>query len=471
MVVGMCFFGRVLFTPPSHPQKTANIIYNMESTSTTDGTQRTHGEFQNNTNSCGSCHQTHSGATSNLLYKTGQYETCISCHDGTLGIYNVFSGSDSAGTFGGTLEGNMSTHQADGTVKIKAAPGGNRLAVADDTVWEAEFSCGSCHSPHGSYSDRLLNPNPNHMGNVSEEQGGKRLEGVKIVTNLDLANKEDKYVLNRFKLYSAADENYTDKGLEPGDTIIQLMKWNEQKGAYTPETDPWLRGYEYRNGEIQYWTTFFDGNEGKLQTDEIDEGAIFGNGFVGARRTNNKLINTLNVLDTANLARAFVVKLDVSTPDDKNQTITNVSTLWNVEDGRGMAMSEFCSACHIDYYCRVSTGEKGQQPAVSGGSATGIYDKAYRHPTDQDKFTCVRCHFAHGTDVTIMRDAQGKTVAEIIKDPTYFADIPLNKINTRIELATKYMIDENESSALKRYTNRAVCGSCHIEEDEVGVVK
>ncbi len=45
------------------------------------GTQRTHGEYQNNTNSCASCHQTHTAAAKNLLFKDGVYSTCTACHE------------------------------------------------------------------------------------------------------------------------------------------------------------------------------------------------------------------------------------------------------------------------------------------------------------------------------------------------------------------------------------------------------
>ena len=81
-------------------------------------TQRTHGEYQNNTNSCASCHQTHTAASKPLLFKNGVYETCTACHDGTLGFYNVFSAS-SAGTFAGTAAGNASMHLPDGAMQVK----------------------------------------------------------------------------------------------------------------------------------------------------------------------------------------------------------------------------------------------------------------------------------------------------------------------------------------------------------------
>jgi predicted CXXCH cytochrome family protein len=128
---------------------------------------KTHGDYQHNTNSCASCHQTHTAKTgSRLLFADTQYQTCVSCHDGTLGFYNVLetgekASLDGAGTFGGSHANNMSIHMANNSMQIKAAPGGNPNGTNETggVQWGAQFSCASCHAPHGSYSDRLLHYN------------------------------------------------------------------------------------------------------------------------------------------------------------------------------------------------------------------------------------------------------------------------------------------------------------------------
>jgi hypothetical protein len=116
-------------------------------------------------------------------------------------------------------------------------------------------------------------------------------------------------------------------------------------------------------------------------------------------------------------------------------------------------MSQFCSACHTDYL-------------ASSGKETGTFDHAFRHSTNSDSYTCVRCHYAHGTDVTIMRDARGKKVADIVADPNYFATV--TDPTAREALAKDYMTDKNPSSALKRYTNMAVCWGCHTSSHSGG---
>ena len=52
-------------------------------------TQLTHTAFQLNTNSCASCHMTHTAIGANLLIRSTTSATCAACHDGTMGFLNV----------------------------------------------------------------------------------------------------------------------------------------------------------------------------------------------------------------------------------------------------------------------------------------------------------------------------------------------------------------------------------------------
>ncbi|MEH6906683.1 cytochrome c3 family protein [Neobacillus drentensis] len=461
------------------------------------GTQRTHGSYMNNTNSCASCHQTHTGASKNLLFKDGEYATCTACHDGTLGFYNVFTGSDSAGTFGGTHDGNMSVHLANGTVKLQAAPGGDKNASEEN--WEAEFTCASCHAPHGSYSDRLLHENPNDMGNITLDKGGKKLENVYLaadistkasvgnITYRNTALATDvtvNYVLYK-KTLTDSDvtgpktvTDYTVKGLASGDTVIQLKRWNPDLknasgatvGGYVDEKDPWLHGYGWDDSHSNkiYWTKFVDATGTTvMDTDQLKKGVIYGNGFLAVKNGNTAMLDKINSIEKGNVARAYVVKLDVSTPDSMNVATTTASSLWASKkangsnnpgyvSGRGVAMSSFCSACHTDYL-------------ASSGKESGTFDHAYRHTTTSDSYTCVRCHYAHGTDVTIMRDARGLTYNQILGDTTnYFPALSDATSQARKDMVKDYLIDKNPSSALKRYTNMAVCWACHTSSHSEG---
>ncbi|MGM0902843.1 MAG: cytochrome c3 family protein [Bacillota bacterium] len=110
---------------------------------------RTHGNFQNNTNSCANCHSTHQGDTDTLLkFENAEYDMCLSCHDGTMGFYNVLGTGAGAGTFNDTHD-SSSMHNVKSGIAINAAPGATHTSTT-------ELTCSSCHNPHGSVNDRLL---------------------------------------------------------------------------------------------------------------------------------------------------------------------------------------------------------------------------------------------------------------------------------------------------------------------------
>lgn len=388
------------------------------------GTHRTHGDYQNNTNSCASCHQTHTASSKNLLFKNGVYNTCTACHDGTLGFYDVFATGENAlngaGTFGGTHEGNMSSHMANGTVAIKAAPGGNPNGTG---TWIGDFTCASCHSAHGSFSDRLLNVNPNGMAQVVASAGGQLLEGVTVVSSLpdpgtgpnqvllyeviDAVNKETARYKNddHAKVGNGALVLYVKKGTvyEPG---ILLSSGNSFTG-FTPANAK----YNPQNGYVTF---------------------------------TNVIADVSGV--TAKIAQPYIIKLDLVDSTEPEHVALQASGIFIKKSngpllsvaGEGKKMSQYCSTCHTDYY------------AHSGG-ADGKWNTqtTYRHSTDSDSYTCVKCHFAHGTDVTIMRDALGKTVEDLVGE------------GMTEEKAKEYMLDNNPSSALKKFTNMSVCWACH----------
>jgi predicted CXXCH cytochrome family protein len=436
----------------------------------TTGTHRTHGEYQNNTNSCASCHQTHTGASKALLFKDGVYNTCTACHDGTLGMYNVFEHSN-AGTFGGTEAGNMSVHMADGSVQVKAAPGGN--LSANSGSWVNEFNCASCHSPHGSYSDRLLHYNPNGMGIATKTEGGIGLKGDAIV---DFANLPTAASGLTAKVVRGTGTQLGITGLTTEKVIAVMEVYQDpttKAWSWKTSTTPWLYGYVYGSPK-NYYTRFFNIAENSTgwNTKSAD-GTDYIN-IIDNHDDEEELVNleynkgyvvevTAGVLDnikTANIARAYAVNLDLveiaKFGDAKGVPVyqSNVNTLYSGVDasgsktdaqgqpwkGTGVQMSTYCASCHTDYL-------------AASGSATGTFNKAYRHTTTSDSYTCVRCHFAHGTDVTVMMDAEGRDADKLVNEGV-FADKAA---------AENYLLDQNPSSALKRYTNMSVCWGCHTD--------
>ncbi len=441
----------------------------------TTGTQRTHGEYQNNTNSCASCHQTHTGASKSLLFKDGVYNTCTACHDGTLGFYNVFESSN-AGTFGGTHDGNMSVHLADGTVQVKAAPGGN--LSANSGSWINEFNCASCHAPHGSYSERLLHYNPNGMGLAKTSDGGI---GVKDGTIYEFASLPSAAAADAAKFIlvrgTATQVGLLAADIDGGDpaTTKVIMVYEDKGSAYAKSSTPWLYGYAYGNPNKSYFTRFWvtvantavaapdntiiteaDGTkhfQGVVDSHDQDWNANlkieWSKGFIYA--TNGDTI--LDNLTKGDVGRAYTVDLDleeIARFGDANGVpiyTSNVNTLFDSAavgyvSGKGVAMSTYCASCHVDYLAK-------------SGSATGTFSSAYRHTTTSDSYTCVRCHYSHGTDVEVMMDAHGETVTDLTATGGAFVGDTTK--------ATAYMLDKNPSSALKRYTNMSVCWGCHTD--------
>ncbi len=138
--------------------------------------QLTHTAFQLNTNSCASCHMTHTAVGTNLLIQATTQDTCMACHDGTIGFLNVeapaavgsaainagMGGSVAAGTFNVLPGRTPSMHDTTTNQTISAAPGGLRTGT-ERGAWTARFTCASCHAPHGSHSIRLLHFNPNNV--------------------------------------------------------------------------------------------------------------------------------------------------------------------------------------------------------------------------------------------------------------------------------------------------------------------
>jgi len=422
---------------------------NMRMTDLTGGTgktQRTHGEYQNNTNSCASCHQTHTGAAKDLLFKSSVYNTCTACHDGTLGFYNVYSAS-TAGTFGGTVAGNASVHMAQGYMDHNLAPGGNFAKTGSmNGSWGEKFDCASCHAPHGSYSDRLLHYNPNNMANVSIANQGQKLVSMSVYTGIPTVTDAGgaDFIVAR----TVSDAAYVEVTQEDfGTPVIVVMK-KDGKIYKRDKTIgialPWLYGYDMDDNHNKINYTQLKDSAGK----EITTGLEIEYGFGYAKGT------ALNNVASADIGRCYVTKLQgnqISTKNADGSSVTVDMPMTEIKDfggvkitkvnpdiydeaGYGVAIGKYCGACHTDY-------------RASSGKGTGMYSVAFRHTTNNDRYTCLKCHYAHGTDVTVMLDANDRSVASLGGSA----------------IATEYLLDKNPSSALKRYTNMAVCWKCHTD--------
>ncbi|MEH7012064.1 cytochrome c3 family protein [Neobacillus niacini] len=422
----------------------------------------THTSYQNNTNSCASCHQTHTAKGDQLLFADGVYNTCTACHDGTLGFLNVFSDGSlaadpakttaGAGTFGGSHGSSM--HMANDTVKIKAAPGGNPDPEGDDktkgTAWGENFNCASCHAPHGSYSDRLLQYNPNGIGSMPASQGGNQLENVPVVDTLPVVDAAAPAVVLLRTEDAVADAN--------GHKKVTVAQYNKGASAYAKSTAPWLYGYDSRTNGLTYWSrlvktddtiaaygstsgVYFDYEHAEAystSTAGADALKTAGKGFIARPVVVKMAKDGYNIVQSAYWSGAPIAQFGGKSEQELKDLGYTVAagTVKNV----GVKMSQFCAACHTDYLQANSEGAK---------SHFGSETQAYRHSTNSDSYTCVRCHFSHGTDAYIMKDSLGRTIKDLVTAGQTEAD------------ALGYMQDNNASSALKKFTNMSVCWACH----------
>ncbi|WHZ02353.1 cytochrome c3 family protein [Neobacillus sp. YX16] len=472
-------------TPKMTPGTAGTILENANDTAegvdTNDGSTKgtviknltghnTHTSYQNNTNSCASCHQTHTAKGDQLLFADGVYQTCTACHDGTLGFLNVFpdgsldtatsAKTTGAGTFGGSHGSSM--HMSNDTVQISAAPGGNPADLTDadtsddkvrGTMWGESFNCASCHAPHGSYSDRLLQYNPNGIGALPVAEGGNQLVNVPVVDTLE--GQTAAVVLLR-----------TEEAAVDGHGKVTIAQYNKSGATYVKTTAPWLYGYDSRTDETKYWTRLMDGAAG---ISSYNKNVYFDFEHAEVYSVNQTGADKLKLADEGFIARPVVVQMakeghdtiqsaywsgaDLSKFDGKTEqelkdlgysvstdATSGAKTVKNV----GVQMSKFCAACHTDYLVSNST---------SGGSHFGDETAAYRHSTNSDSYTCVRCHFGHGTDAYIMKDSLGRTINDLVAIGGQFEGDETGALG--------YMQDNNASSALKKFTNMSVCWACH----------
>jgi len=445
--------------------------------------QLVHSDFQLNTNSCASCHMTHTAVGGSLLFQRTVTDTCFACHDGTIGALNVlaaprsgtagierFGGSETAGTFGLIEEFNASVHNVDGGETLSAAPGGNRGGTLDSagmhsTGWLGTFTCASCHAPHGSYSIRLLHSNP-------------ALVGWRDANPNEATNFATGGLWNHGNTLTVAATVYPDLAVHG--VVYQV---NVTAAVYNNIAAPWLYGsarattltaprqvnahtfaagrYSQHNTRI-YATNLYNPNTAHLPADQggpfstvVDAVYLLNDFFEINYMTGAIFITPANLTALQNmgadlatlridLARALVVTASTtpaSTPFDLNHI--------NTESYSQLNYNRFCAACHTDYLPQGGTADSRASAMADG---YGTYSLAHRHTINRratvggsmtvtgagNQLLCVSCHFAHGADSRMMR----------------LADASLNNFAAPLE-------DVNPSSALKRYVNQAVCWSCH----------
>ncbi len=155
-----------------------------------------HGDYSATTDACAGCHRTHTAVGPQLLIANSSYGLCMSCHGSSAagantnvedGIYlasrddtvanenhgaaNTPDGSPLLG--GGFVnyrgQAVTSIHNVNGDADDLQAWGNDVARGLTAEITDPEFSCASCHDPHGSTNYRILKTEVNGMA-VQVEQ-------------------------------------------------------------------------------------------------------------------------------------------------------------------------------------------------------------------------------------------------------------------------------------------------------------
>jgi len=467
--------------------------------------QLTHTAFQLNTNSCASCHMTHTAVGTNLLIQASTQDTCMACHDGTIGFLNVnaaatgdtsgagMGGSVAAGTFGVLTGRTPSMHDVFVPNTLSGAPGGNRTGVVEQAgaSWTTNFTCASCHAPHGSHSIRLLNTNPNNVALRQIASASAGVAGGRWSPNARATG---------FTVASAAYDEARQLWVYP--TV--------HAAAYTA---PWVAGYTGSVSSTAYgrlsapWTRIYHEAWNPNLNGRSDPTGT--TAWVAA-----DIVNLLNRYFTINFATGEVIQTETqrndlisflqNAPFNLTQAQAEEAPL-NIDVARGLRVRAqalnptgdlvadarrvdfinpatydatsynlFCAACHTDYLPTISAGNQT-------GSGVGIYSQKFRHTinrpasggpvrmpviggtaftaanltgtvTGSNRLMCLSCHFAHGADASMMLLADNTRVSAAGGATGTPTDPAQNDVSAQL----------GGSSALKRYINQASCWHCHI---------
>ena len=126
-----------------------------------------HGDYTATTDSCAGCHRTHTATGPKLLVSNSTYNLCMSCHgsSGAGANTNVDDGEyleTGDALLGGGFtyyagELTTSAHDMIGDENTNVAWGNDVARGIGAAISDVEFSCASCHDPHGSGNYRILN--------------------------------------------------------------------------------------------------------------------------------------------------------------------------------------------------------------------------------------------------------------------------------------------------------------------------
>ncbi|MDF2536196.1 MAG: doubled protein [Bacillales bacterium] len=457
-----------------------------------------HYEFAANTNSCASCHELH-GSSSDMLLSSdlgNGSAACLSCHDQTSS-YGVMATNSNAGAFDVTLTGKNGTtaaagssmHNIGATAKLSDAPGGNKASTGE---WGGSFGCTSCHNGHKEYGT----PNKISYIKTSIIDAGTDTKAVdlrdysgnmKIRTSGSTTSTTSP---DPNGIPGRDDVNYQTKPAERY-ILVQTNVANVAKGALTKPSDiesttdfvtdvagktetvgvqTWVLVPYVWVGPQNSYKAVTPAMSGKIKVDGIENTtdlAISADGYIYAKTVAGSAIikNPVKVISGVTVKFNVDPYTAVSATDAAagkfTSRVVDNNSYWNSASshykyGSGTELTLYCLQCHTDYM------------SSSHGSLNTVYGTAsYKHSNVKgDSYSCTRCHFAHGTNYSLMRDAEGRNVSDLTAKmnagtPATYHDKGQDIVLDTAVKISSYMKETSSSTALKRQVGFSVCLNCH----------
>jgi hypothetical protein len=430
---------------------------------------------------CYRCHSTHAGVTGLLLTTNGNLPKtpdnvqvngeavgiitpstiCLACHDGTSSYRSVTGTNNQRMYLSGVFDvtnwtengsANMSAHTVDiaaGISKtIATAPGntkeGHHLNTNDD------FSCVSCHNPHGSFRGDYRGTGTlrvhNHLKlNPNDSIDGKFKQGYTWSSLL-----EQKPEVVHINLVRVGDGIYEEALIANGGTA----------------NGPWLRSYVSNrdaivaNRYVKYPVAVKIGGQWVFNTETTATGTAAKVSFsVNATTNQIRFDKPLVQADpgTATLeARVFkpIIMHQSSTfaanftnAAGEPVTVSNMRKFsvysQKVGPGEGKTVSwgvnRWCGACHSNYDIADRTVPyEVDNASFHGHNVYRNWNDSYATPYSSNNLSnCLSCHYAHGTRNDLMMDSNKQIVG------------------------TRAGIGADPKPANKRYYGGSVCLACH----------
>lgn len=366
-----------------------------------------HGGYDNMTSACAGCHRAHTAQNEFLLVAETVYDLCVVCHGSTGGGANtnvvdgVFVGTrntatNNQGTPGYRLNGGVFDTGATSRHDVDGLDGGDGVGTAWGSISAdgleggvtGQLECTSCHDPHGSSNFRIL-------------------KDYTVATSHSATNAQWLQTTNTF------------------DPRLGIFENNLVKTASTDVTMGGTKGYTYVSEQI---------------VDVYGISDPFA--YAPADQTNSKMIKTSYAAGMSWFCTACHTAYGQTThSQDQYAGDPNRGPYGPANMGDGLMTTRYSHKTYDTSGTARATGTAGHPAGNPLPFASGPSTNADWTTSTRGFFTCLSCHFAHGSTQSMSGFANAADFGEY---------------NT----GTGGVMPTNDSANLF-WPNRGTCASCH----------